>query len=185
MKRLGSFLNFLIFTLVVIIGGAFYYLKPNSGAQTSRDLQPLSAQQVDDIVNTHIKDTVQESKYTKFLNDKTIRETYKKLAELEKQKKINQDKEIAKIPIERQIWKEDQKVSDVTPEQVIGGAINEGLEQEKMDEAEKKEYARQWIQNAREAGYLLELSPELEVIKYTPIRKPSQQDDSVKSDPSE
>lgn len=185
MKRLGSFLNFLIFALVVIIGGAIYYVKSNSAVKTAGLAEPLSSQQIDDIVNTHIKKTVRENRQTKMLNEKTMLETYKKLAELERQKKIDQDKEIAKIPTERQIWKEDQKVNDVTPEQVIGGAINEGIEQEKMDEAEKKEYARQWIQNARKAGYLLELSPDLEVIQYTPIRKPSQQDDSVESSPSD
>lgn len=184
MKRLGSFLNFLIFALVVIIGGAVYYLKSNSMVKAARQSE-LSEQQIDDIVNSHIKKTVQESRQTKIINEKAMLDTLKKLTELERQKKIEQDKEIAKIPTARQIWKEEQKVNDVTPEQVIGGVINDSVEQEKMDEAEKKEYARQWIQNARKAGYLLELSADLEVIRYTPIRKPSQQEDSVESSPSD
>lgn|GEM_PF-6121763 len=184
MKKLSSFLNLLIVVLVLSLGGAFYYLK--SGPETQASVKPiLAAKELDKIVNQHLQKTAQQNQLTKFLNEKTVSDARRKLAEFQRQRKIKEDQEISKIPAERQIWKEDQKINEVTPAQIISSQLNESRQQEKMDAAEKKEYARQWILNARKEGYLLELSPDLEVLKYIPIRKPSQQDDSVESFPSD
>lgn len=186
MRKLNSFLNLLIFSLVIVIGGAFFYFKSvNDPRQPAKEKgSELSSQELDLIVNKYIKTTNLEALKTKIMAEKFMIEARKKLAEIERQKKIKQDKEISEIPQDRQIRKDNNNDTE-SPNQIINSKVYENHDQEGMDEFEKKEYARQWILNARKAGYLLELSPELEVIRYTPIRKPSQQDDSADSNPSD
>ncbi len=48
----------------------------------------------------------------------------------------------------------------------------------------REEYARQYIENARKDGFEVELSDDLEVIRASPIRKPSQEIDMVEISPS-
>ena len=184
MKKLNSFLNFLIFTLVVIIGGVFFYFKNHKETKRAAGKPAdLSSQELDLIVNKYIKTTNLEAFKSKVMAEKFILEARQRLAELDKQKRLKQDKENAELPKERQIRKDNESFDPGTP--IVNSRVTEKNDQEVMNEQEKKEYAKQWILNARKAGYLLELSPDLEVIRYTPIRKPSQQDDSAESYPSD
>lgn len=187
MHKISSFLNILIISLVVAIGGFFFYTKNEKEAQASQQVQvnEMSSQDLDSIVNKHIKETTDDVLRTKIMTEKSMLETRKKLAKLEQQRQIKKDKEDANVPLERQIRKESQRESDLTPADIINAKLNSKNQEDSMDAADKKEYARQWIANAREQGYLLELSEDLEVIKYTPIRKPSQQEDSAVSNPSD
>lgn len=184
MRKLNSLLNLLIFTLVIVLGGAFFYLKNSKEPRTpAAKTSELTSQELDQIVNKYIKTTNQEALKTKIMAEKFMIETRKKLAEIERQKRMKQDKENAEIPRDRQISKDADEIS--RPADVLLSKLNDKKMQEQQEEYEKQEYARQWILNARKAGYLLELSPDLEVIRYTPIRKPSQQDDSTESTPSD
>ncbi len=179
MRKLNSLLNLLIFTLVLILGGTFLYFKDSkNGWLPATKSSELSSQELDQIVNKYIKTTNLEALKTKIMAERVMIETRQKLAELDRQKRLKQDKEIAEIPRDRQIAKNDENRS---PAEVLRSQLNEKKMQEQQEESEKQEYARQWILNARKAGYLLELSPDLEVIRYTPIRMPSQQDDSTDS----
>lgn len=183
MRKLNSLLNLVIFTLVIILGGGFFYFKySKEGRQAASKSSELSSQELDRIVNKYIKTTNQEALKTKIMAEKFMIETRKKLAEIERQKRLKQDKENAEIPRDRQISKDEETRS---PAEVLQSNLNDKKMQEQQEEYEKQEYARQWILNARKAGYHLELSPDLEVIRYTPIRKPSQQDDSTDSMPSD
>lgn len=172
---------------MVVIGTFVFYAKNEKEPELREktNVTELSSQDLDSIVNKHIRSTKDEALRTQIMAEKSMIETRKKLAELEQQKKIKQDKEAVSIPIDRQIRKEGASEAETSPADIINAKIYEKNQQDEMDAAEKKEYARQWIQNARKAGYHLELSSDLEVIKYTPIRKPSQQDDSAESYPSD
>lgn len=186
MRKLNSVLNLVIFTLVIILGGAFFYFKNSKeGRQPATKSSELSSQELDQIVNKYIKTTNQEALKTKIMAEKFMIETRKKLAEIERQKMLRQDKENAEIPKDRQIRKNNDWVEVSSPADLLLSKLNDKKMQEQQEEYEKQEYARQWILNARKAGYHLELSPDLEVIRYTPIRKPSQQDDSTDSTPSD
>ncbi len=85
--------------------------------------------------------------------------------------KLNKEKdsEIGEVPREQQIHK------NVTVEPV------EALKPAVLDKAE---YARQYIENARKGGYDIELSNDLEVIRVTPLRHPSEEVDSFEILPS-
>ncbi len=185
MKKLNSLLNLLILILVVSLGGAYFYFKNSKDVRNPAKEQgpELSSQELDLIVNKYIKTTNMEALKTKIMAEKFIIETRAKLAEIERQKRLKQDKENAEIPKDRQISKDNYSAQSNA--EILNARMKEKAVQDREDEIEKKEYARQWILNAKNAGYLLELSPELEVIRYTPIRKPSQQDDSVESNPAD
>ena len=186
MRRLNSLLNWLIFTLVIVIGAAiFYYRNSKEIRVPANKTTELSSQELDKIVNKYIKTTNQEALKTKILAEKSMIETRRKLAEFERQKRLKQDKENAEIPKDQQVRKNNEIDDSYSPVNTLLSKANQKFQQEREEELEKQEYARQWILNARQAGYLLELSPDLEVIRYTPIRKPSQQDDSTDSTPSD
>ncbi|MBC7466542.1 MAG: hypothetical protein H7256_11170, partial [Bdellovibrio sp.] len=84
------------------------------------------------------------------------------------------------IPADQQIWKNSQ-LKNETP--VAEPQTLESLK--RQEETEKKEFARQYIENARKDGYHVILSPELKVLSVTPIRQPSQIPDSTDSFPAE
>lgn len=46
-------------------------------------------------------------------------------------------------------------------------------ENQEYSEAYKKEYARQFVENARKAGYIIKLNDDYKVISISPIRKPA------------
>ena len=171
---------------MITLGGAFFYYKNSKDSrQPATKSSELSSLELDQIVNKYIKTTNQEALKTKIMAEKFMIETRKKLAEIERQKRLKEDKEIADIPKDRQIAKHDEIDENRSPAEVLLSKLKDKKMQEQQEEYEKQEYARQWILNASKAGYLLELSPDLEVIRYTPIRKPSQQDDSTDSTPSD
>lgn len=82
------------------------------------------------------------------------------------------------IPRERQIWKDDS-ASQETQMDVIYRRIYEEESAKRMTEQEKKDYAIEFIENARRSGYHIQLSMDLEVISVEPIRNPQNEYDSL------
>lgn len=179
MKSLNSILNFVIFSACLALGVGYYYLKIEPKKTVVEIEQKISVEQMDALVNKHLKKTIQQEQLARALNQKTINELKEDLSESEKLRRLKKDIENAKIPMNKQIWKESD-FSSQSPEQKFGLDQVE-KKSEEMNEEEKREYARQWIENAKKGGYHLELSPDLQVIKYIPIRKPTQQEDSVET----
>jgi len=66
-------------------------------------------------------------------------------------------------------------------EQVQADLFQEEQSRE-YSEAYKKEYARQFVENARKAGYLIKLSDDYKVISVRPIRKPAENYELFKAD---
>ena len=185
MKKISEFLNFIIFALVAVIAGAFFYLRePEVAVVPEQAMQESPAKVEDQIVNKYLQQAAKELQKQKMITDRNLIDTKNKLAELERRKKLEEQKSNENIPLERQVWKETPG-KDATVTEILNAQINETESQMKMDEVQKKEYARQFIENARAGGYHIELSDDLEVIKVTPIRKPSQENDSAEGRPSD
>lgn len=181
MKGLNSALNFVILFICVAIGAGYFFVKKESKHIVTDQQPKLSNEQMDALVNKHLKKTIQQEQYSKALNQKNFDDLKAKMIEAEKMRRLKQDVENSKIPTEKQIWKESD-VDTKNVQQKFGLEQNAHKNSDEMNEEEKKEYARQWIENARKGGYNLELSPDLQVIKYIPIRKPTQQqEDSVET----
>ncbi len=92
------------------------------------------------------------------------------------------------IPIEMQIAK-DKSNSEVNG-QGLSDEFNQKYNQFQVDkladEQSRKEYAKQFIENARKNGYHITLSDDMQVTSVKPIRKPTNQNDteSFESQPS-
>ena len=87
------------------------------------------------------------------------------------------------VPIEKQIWKESDAQS--TPAEVVNSNMYDEAALNRLDEESRKQYAQDFVENARKGGFHVVLSKDLTKIEsVTPIRKPSQQEDSVESFPS-
>ena len=177
MGKLDSLLNYLIGAVVIIIAASFFYLRGNPEVHGQGTV--LSSKEVDKVVNKYIHEASTEALRQKILTERALVEARKKIAELNKLNKIREQKELESIPAEKQIWKEaDVKPS---PEPQMAEARSDSSP---MNDAEKKEFARQYIENAKKGGYAIELSEDLQIIKVTPLRKPSQESDSYESYPS-
>jgi hypothetical protein len=198
-KSINSILNFLILGLVVIFAGVFYYLSQHVDVQSVAHVQPqIPAEKVDKVVNKYLKETMLDSSKEDLDVKKTLLAVKYRMMVFNKQKKAEEAKELAKknseVPLDQQIWKESDFKRQESDSQTSSNS-NE------MTPAEKEEYKRQYIENARRGGYNIELSDDLEVIKATPIegasnsntnseeppviqRKPSKENDSVDQRPS-
>lgn len=99
----------------------------------------------------------------------------------ESQKAKYKEVDPSKIPVDKQIWSNKANDQDSLPDQLNRKIMSED-EQRAQAEAEKKEYARQFIENARKDGYHIVLDDNLNVIKMLPIRKPSNNSTGPKYD---
>lgn len=187
-KKLSSFLNLLIAVLAIVLVGAFFYLqreKPNvqeTVAVAPAPVMDLKAE--DQMVNKYLQRTAQDLERQKMLSERSLKEARARLEELEQRKKNDEQSAAQSVPLERQIWKEPARES---AQEILDAEISEAQSQVFSGEAEKEEYKRQFIENARRGGYYIELSDDLEVIQAVPIRKPSQEQerDAVETQPME
>ncbi len=177
MGKLNSLLNLLIAFVVIVIAGGIFYFKAKPAVDSNG--VKLSTHEVDKVVNKYMQQASVETLRQKLLTDRALEKSRQKIAELNEKNRLRQQKELENIPAEKQIWKESDVQAMAQP-QAAPPPANDG----EMSEAEKKEYARQYIENARRGGYAIELNDNMEVIKWTPLRKPSQQDDSYEPLPS-
>ena len=116
-------------------------------------------------------------------------EARRKIVSDREAKRARDEKEMQKIPMEKQVMSEADlqaqaaAMQEKLPVQPREEPKEVELNVKKMTPAEKEAYAREYIENARKGGFQIELSEDLEVIKATPIRKPSQQADTVQTTP--
>ncbi|AGH94620.1 hypothetical protein [Pseudobdellovibrio exovorus] len=188
MKQISEFLNYIIALMVVVMAGAFYHFHTSSKAPSEvNDLsshqaskkpasQNLSSAEEDKIVNKYLQEASKELERQKMISDRNLREAQRKLAELERAKKLKEQKEIESIPLERQIWKEPQRETAV---EILDGEISQLQQQIRTIDRQQKKAADDFVENARQEGYHVEVSDDMEVTNATPIRnrKPSQEDD--------
>ena len=187
MKSLDRFLNFLIGLALVFNVGAYLYFKPKRPVEIVYR-QPVQNPEVDKVVNKYIQLANDAKNQEKLRLDRAAFEASKKiLADREKEKLgkedklVKESKVVTRAEAEEMAKKYKDNPNAVTP-QDTGSNLGE-LDLSKMSPEEKLEYRRQYIENAKNGGYLIELSENMEIIKATPIRKPSQQSDEGASAP--
>lgn len=197
MKQISEFLNYIIALMVVVMAGTFYHFHTNSkapsevtDASTQSGKKPasqnLSSAEEDKIVNKYLQEASKELERQKMISDRNLREAQRKLAELERAKKIKEQKEIESIPLERQIWKEPQRETAV---EILDSEISQLQQQIRTIDRQQKKAADDFVENARQEGYHVEVSDDMEVTNAVPIRnrKPSQEDeeDAIEVYPSD
>ncbi len=160
-KSIHKFLNLLI-VLALTIYGVFFYINHSNFVRldsTKVQQNDFSSVDVDKVVNKYMKQTTAQ-----MLIDQANSKKEQDLA-LQQSTRLNKSVKpmISDIPLELQIHKNSNLTA--LPQILVPN-----------QELDKKEYARQFIENARLGGYHVELADDLSVISVTPIRKPSQID---------
>ena len=171
MKYLNKVFNYLI-AFGLIAFGVFFYLK-NKGYFQKKELQVSQASSLDTdrLVNQHLQET----------NRKMLRD------------KADPKQAIEAALRDANKLKEKPEPSPQSTREATGLAkfqnsqAEKNLKQQLKNQPQtlsREEYARQYIENARRDGFEIELSEDLEVIRATPIRQPSQEIDMVEISPS-
>ena len=201
MKEVNKLLNYLIFLSVAVLGGGYFYSTSQTGDPTipaKNELTQAERQKVDQTVNKYLQAASNEAKLNELRVQRELQIVRQKLeAEKIKLQKAAEANE-ADIPIERQIFKrsdqitpaeaqtvEPQPTVQIMPKKTNENSFDQEIDPKSMTPEQKREYARQYIENARKGGYAIELSNDLEVIKVTPLRKPSQQSDVIPTYPTD
>jgi len=170
LKKISEYLNLVIFAVLVVYAGIYFFelksRKPTAVVE-SRTVD------VDQVVNKFIKQTSAQALRDEMAYKRALQTQLNKPLEIKRDEpKIRPED----IPREQQIWKD--KVSATPAESIQSELYQQQLDQH-LEEMDKAEYARQFIENARNSGFHVVLSPDNKVISVTPIRKPSQNEDSV------
>ncbi len=204
MKSLDKILNYLIAIVVLAIAGSFFLLQKSPEKNVVK--KQLSDQEVNQIVNKHLSLAVNQNQALKIKTEAALREARRKVERDILDSRRKQDAFNSTIPREKQIWNEADvlaKLEQARKEAENSGFLRspdfdsessdkksalsgeEDFDVKSMTPAEKKQYAKQYVENARKDGFEIELNENLEVTKSTPIRKPSKQDDSFESLPTD
>lgn len=182
MKNLSKYLNYLIISILAFYGAFYIYQSPYwTRQQDSASLKvPGKPVDVDTIVNKFMKQTAAQAIHEQYNTQMALK---KQMTQPIKLTKSEDEVRPEDIPVEKQIHHVDH--TSESPAEMVRQEAFEKEMQLKSDLQDRQEYARQYIENARRGGYHLVLSEDLKVISVTPIRKPSQNDDSVESFPAD
>jgi len=167
-KDFNQVLNYLIFFALAVIVGGVVYTQADFGTNTKKifsfggeeNKKNLPQVEMNQVVNKYLKQASIENLRQEVIAEKTLAETRAQLKRLEEERRRKELKEIANIPLERQVWK--SEVSD-------GDVFLPKPAQNSSEELSPEEYARQFKENARKAGYEIELSSDMQVINYRRI----------------
>lgn len=77
---------------------------------------------------------------------------------------------------------EKESMGPSTSDEQVQADLFEAQQDAEYSEAYKREYARQFVENARKAGYIIKLNDDYKVISVKPLRKPADTYELFKSD---
>ena len=175
MKKLSRCLNYLILTVVVLFGALYFY----DASLTSTTRLEKAPVDVDKLVNKFLKQTSEQALKEELAFKEALQKQMQKTIEI---KKDVVDIKSEDIPVSQQIWKDD--LASRTPSEDIQAQRYQQDLAVKQKEHDKKEYARQFIENARNSGFHVVLSSDFKVLSVTPLRKPSQNEDAAELFPA-
>ncbi len=180
MKQINKLFNYLILFLVAGYGLFFFLSENTTKSVRAKGQIELSSNDVDQAVNKYLKQTTETIQKDQVNSDRVL---YRALNQPINLKSQTPETNPAEIPASRQIWKDVDEAQ--SPADLINTQVYDSMALQKQDEQERKQYAHEFIENARRGGFHVVLSDDLsKIVSVTPIRKPSQDDDSVETNPS-
>lgn len=177
---INKFLNYILFFSFAACISIFGYVYYSYSTQKKIEMQRIVDSKKptpDELVNKYLKQGSLELNRQKLESLNKIRSNV-----IDNSAAKTKTKEIPPeaIPIEMQIAKD--KSNSSSKSQGLSEQFNEKYIQYQTaqiaDEQSRKEYARQFIENARKNGYHITLSDEMEVTSVKPIRQPTNQNDT-------
>ena len=177
MKSVKKFLNLIAAGVLAIFAGLLYFNFHTKHSEIhSSSLAKPAGIDMDSKVNQYMQE-MQRKRTTAELN---WIHRLQKGPDATTGKGIDETDPLA-VSRDRQIWKDsDQQVAEQESQMdVIYRRIYEEEFAKKLTEQEKKKYAMEFIENARQSGYHIQLSMDFEVILVQPIRNPQNDYDSI------
>lgn len=177
MKWINKFLNYILFFTVAISVGVFGYIYYSQKEKKRIEQEKKIASQQptpEELVNKYLKQGSVELRQQQIESMAKIKSN---LIDEKKNKVVVKEIPPDQIPIEMQIAKD--KSNSSPNEQSLTEEFNQKYFQSQVDqvadEQARKEYAKEFIENARKNGYHITLSEDLQVTSVKPIRKPTNQ----------
>lgn len=142
--------------------------------------KPAEVTDIDQVVNKFLKQTSEQTRKDEMAFRSALEKQLKKPLNIKKEttEKRPDDASVSQQSL-------NDEAAGITPSEVIQSGIHQKELEKQQEELSKKEYARQFIENARKSGFHLVLSDDNKVISVTPIRKPSQNDESTELFPAD
>lgn len=183
MKELNKFLNKALVIVVLVILAGFGYVKfqEQQGSKklvTEVKSKGLTADEQDAIVNKHLQQTQTDDLKKRFGNASVEKAALAEIAKIKAEIDFKKQKEAEKLAQEKQVANPEPENFYASPAELIRAQDYQREMEKKRQRAELEEYKRQFIENARRGGFEIEVNDNLDVIKATPIREPSGQNDS-------
>lgn len=171
--------SYLLPLALLLLAGFFVFLffLPENAPKSGGDM--AHSKQFEDRVNRHLFKTAQQME----LSREKMQLEANRLAQ----------SGIEKVPPQTQVHKLDlstdpraeallqalgREVKESTgpsnPDEAVQAELFESQQLQEYSEEYKAEYARQFVENARKAGYLIKLNDDYKVISVRPIRKPAE-----------
>jgi hypothetical protein len=178
--------NFLVFLLLLAAGVCVLLALPDKSARSKSDFSSTNPKalpsayspEVEDLVNKHLYMTSQKEDWAekKMKAENTfmapevghaILPSGKKSASLDHSADSyegNAFNDLNRYP---------KELNYASPDEVIQGSLQDQQRQKTYDQIYRKEFARQFIENARQHGYNVKLNDDMVVISVTPIVNPT------------
>lgn len=180
-KSENSSLRYLIGLLFLILGFSLVFIptskpvKKSNNQQAEGSIEEQSLKKVNDhLWKSQLKNEIEmqiakEKIKSEALNKNSNRSQFGSAGDTSSPWNKNED-------FTREIERESNRFGIATdPSEVIHSKIFEDDKFDKYNEEYKQEYARQFIENARKNGWIVELDEKYQVKSVRPTRKPSQQ----------
>jgi hypothetical protein len=179
-KWINKFLNYILFFTVAISVGVFGYIYYSQKEKKRIEQEKKIASQqpsAEELVNKYLKQGSVELQQQQIESMAKIKSN---LIDEKKNKVVVKEIPPDQIPIEMQIAKDKSNSSEQSLTEEFNQKYFQSQVDQVADEQARKEYAKEFIENARKNGYHITLSEDLQVTSVKPIRKPTNQqnDDS-------
>lgn len=175
-----------IFLVLLVIGFLLIFWEQDPSQQKAAQEQKANVdnQKKMSLVNRHLKETalqLEQDRIKRASEASKVIERYKTSEEqstYESQNDLSFESDFNMQKLTQDLNRS-QELSDdqLTPEQIVQSQLLDRQIMDKEDQAYREEYARQFVENAKAAGWDIVLSPDLEVIsvkKRKPKRVPTQ-----------
>jgi hypothetical protein len=173
--------SYLLGLLLLLLSGFFMilFLIPEKKPQTGEG-NLINAKAFEAKVNKHLFDTSQKMEMSREKMELEMKDLARKgVRPIQEQPEAPKDIDLSTDPraetLLRELGRDVKAAGDPTsPNDLIQAELFEEQQLQDYSEEYKREYAHKFVENAKKAGYLVQLNDQYKVISVTPIRKPAQ-----------
>ncbi|MGZ3747916.1 MAG: hypothetical protein ACXWRE_11170 [Pseudobdellovibrionaceae bacterium] len=178
--------SYLVALALLLLSGFFLLLfifhesGKENGHATDSSTGPVDAKKFEDKVNNHLFKTSQSIENSRqkmqIENDQLLnRGISTKPSPQETLHKLDFSMDPRAEALLKELGREAKEATGpASADEEVQTDLFESQNNQELSEAYKKEYARQFIENARKAGYIIKLNDDYKVISVRPIRKPAE-----------